>query len=155
MAPGVEFSDVNYLGMGLGILFSMVLGFLWYSPKTPTGRIWMRDQGYDPNNMPKPAGGKMAVSMTLMVVGSLLLFFFFAHSFAAYRDAYRLDEEGYDLTLVDGIMGGAFTWLGFIVPIQLNSVAFENRPWSFFFVNAGYYLVMLIVGGILLVTVGA
>jgi magnesium-transporting ATPase (P-type) len=155
MAPGVEFSDLNYLGMGLAIVASMILGFLWYSPKTPTGKVWCRGMGMDPDNMTPPPGGKMAVSMILMVIGSLLLFFMLAHSFIAYRDAYRLDEAGYDLKLVDGIMGGVFTWLGFIVPIQLNSVAFENRPWSFFFVNASYYLVMLVVAGILLVTVGA
>jgi fluoride ion exporter CrcB/FEX len=155
MAPGVEFGDLNYVGFGLAVVASMVLGFIWYAKWAPTGKVWMREMGMDPDNMPKPPGGKMAVSMILMVIGSLLLFFFLAHSFIAYQDAYRLDDEGYDLTLMDGVLGGFFTWLGFIVPIQLNTVAFENRRWPFFFVNAGYYLVSLVVAGILLVTVGA
>lgn len=152
MAPGVEFSDLNLLGMGLAVLANIVIGSIWYSPKTPTGRIWMRDTG---NTMEqKPAAGEMAKSMGLMLIGVLLTMFVLAHTFAAYEDSYRLDKASYELTLVDGLTGGFFVWLGFNLPIHLNGVAFDRKPWSLFAVNATYYLVAFLVAGILLATVG-
>jgi heme/copper-type cytochrome/quinol oxidase subunit 2 len=153
----MNFGDLNWLGIGLAMLALIIIGFVWYAPWFPTGKVWLRAQGMDAANMPKPAGGKMAVSMVLMVLGSFLMMFVFAHTFMVYEDAYRNTDsggtEGYELSLMDGVMGAFFTWLGFIVPLNLNTVAFENRPWSFFFVNAGYYLVGLMAAGILLAVV--
>jgi hypothetical protein len=96
--------------------------------------------------------------MILMVIGSFLMMFVFAHTNMVYEDSYRnVDSggtEGYDLTMMDTLTGAFFTWLGFIVPLNFNAIAFENKAWSMFFVNAGYYLVALLVAGVLLATVG-
>jgi hypothetical protein len=152
-----SFSDLNWLAIGIAIVVNMLLGFLWYSPKMPTGKAWMRAQGMDPNVRMKPTSGQMAKGLVLMVVGSFLLFFVFAHNFWVYQDAYRNaatgGDPGYDLSVMDGVWGALFTWLGFFVPVLWSSVAWENKPWSFFFVNAGYYLVTLLIAGILLATV--
>lgn len=153
----MNFGDLNWLAIGLSVLAMMVLGFVWYAPWFPTGKVWMRWMGMDPKNAPKPPGGKMAVSMILMVLGSFLMMFVFAHTNMVYEDAFRNEdtggEAGFDLRLMDTLTGAAFTWLGFIVPLGLNGVAFENKPWSVFFVNVGYYLVGLLVAGVLLATV--
>jgi hypothetical protein len=154
-----DLSNFNWIGFGLGIVVNMVLGFVWYAAWSPTGKVWMRHQGLDPKNMPKMSGAQMVVPMLLMVVGAVLMMFVFAHTNGVYLDAFRNPQTGgqpgYHLSVLDGIMGGFFTWLGFIVPLQLNSVAFERKPWSLFVVNAGYYLVTLVIAGILIATVGA
>lgn len=150
---------MNWLGLGLALLANMVIGFAWYAKWSPTGRIWMRHMGMDPDNMPPPPAKMMAMSMTLMVIGAFLMMFVFTHNFWVYQDAYQNTATGgtagANLSVMDGVMGGVFTWLGFIVPLNLNAVAFENKPWSLFWVNAGYYLVTLVVAGILLTTVGS
>lgn len=152
----MNFGGLDWLAIGLSVLAMMILGFVWYAPWFPTGKVWMRNMGMDPANPPRPPGGKMAVSMILMVLGSFLMMFVFAHTNMVYEDAFRNTdtggEEGYDLGMADGLMGAVFTWLGFIVPLNLNGVAFENKPWSMFFVNAGFYLVGLVVAAVLLVT---
>ena len=152
----MNFGDLNWLAIGLSWLALMVIGFVWYAKWFPTGKAWMRGMGWDPDNMPKPPAGKMAVSMILMVIGAFLMMFVFAHTNMVYQDAFRNADTGgqadYDLTVMDGVMGAFFTWLGFIVPLNLNAVAFDGKPWSLFFVNAGYYLVGLMVAGLLLVT---
>jgi hypothetical protein len=154
-----DVSGLNWLGLLLAWLALIVIGFVWYAKWFPTGRKWMQLQGMDPDNMPKPPGGAMAVSMLLMLVGSFLMMFVFAHTNMAYQDAFRNEDtggsEGYDLSVMDGVIGALFTWLGFIVPLNLNAVAFDRKPWSLFFINAGYYLVGLVVAGILLTTVGS
>lgn len=153
-----NFGALNWLAIGLSFLAMMVIGFVWYASWFPTGRIWLRYSGLDPDNMPAPAGGQMAKSMILMVLGSFLMMFVFAHTNLIYEDSFRNAATGgnpnYNLRLSDTLTGAAFTWLGFIVPLGLNGVAFEKKPWSIFFVNAGYYLVGLLVAGVLLATVG-
>ena len=150
--------DINWLGMLAAIVFSMILGFIWYSPKTPMGKLWLRGQGLDPGNMPKVPGGKMAQSMLIMVVGSFLTWFVFAHTFAVYLDSFRNAATGgdatYKFTAMDGVMGGVFTWLGFFLPLNLGAVAWENKSWGYALNNALYYLIMLVVGALLLVYVG-
>jgi hypothetical protein len=37
-----------------------------------------------------------------------------------------------------GTFGALFTWLGFYVPLQLNKVSWEGRPWKLFWLNAGH-----------------
>ena len=152
----MNFGDLNWLAIGLSWLALMVIGFVWYAKWFPTGKAWMRGMGWDPDNMPKPPAGKMAVSMVLMVIGAFLMMFVFAHTNMVYEDAFRNTdsggEEGFELRIMDTLTGAVFTWLGFIVPLNLNSVAFESKPWSQFFVNAGYYLVGLLIAGILLAT---
>jgi hypothetical protein len=154
----MNFGDLNWLAIAISVLAMMVIGFVWYAAWFPTGKVWLRDMGMDPKNMPKPPGGKMAVSMTLMVLGSFLMMFVFAHTNMVYEDAFRNEasdgDAGYDLTVADALIGAVFTWLGFIVPVSLNQVAFENKRWSTFAVNTGYYLVALLVAGLLLATVG-
>ena len=44
-------------------------------------------------------------------------------------------------------MGAFFMWIGFYVPLYFGSVGWENKSWSLFFVNTGYYLVTLQVVG--------
>jgi hypothetical protein len=156
-ASSMNFDELNWLAIAIAIVVNMGLGFLWYSPKTPTGKVWMRDQGMDPDAPPKPTGGQMAKGLILMVIGSFLMFFVFAHNFWVYEDAYRNAGTGgdpeYDLSVMDGVFGALFTWLGFFVPVMFSSVAWENKSWALFFVNSGYYLVSLLVAGILLVTI--
>ncbi|HLE96698.1 MAG TPA: DUF1761 domain-containing protein [Candidatus Thermoplasmatota archaeon] len=153
----VDFGDLNWLAIGLSFLAMLVLGFVWYAPWFPTGKIWLRHMGLDPSNMPKAPAGQMAVSLVLMALGSFFMMFVFAHTNMVYEDAFRNTATGgtagFELRLGDTLTGAFFTWLGFIVPLNLNAVAFENKPWSLFFVNAGFYLVGLLVAATLLVSV--
>lgn len=153
----VNFGDLNWLAIGLSFVAMMVLGAVWYNPKTPTGRIWMRHLGLDPANVSPPQGGQMARSILLMAVGSFFMMFVFAHTNMIYQDAFRNTATGgtagFELRLSDTLIGAAFTWLGFIVPMNLNAVAFENKPWRMFFVDTGFYLVGLLVAGVLLAVI--
>jgi hypothetical protein len=150
VAPGVEFGDLNWLAIGIAMVSNIVLGFLWYSPKMPTGKVWMKGMGF-PADM-KPTPKQMVISMALMIIGTFLLMFILQHSFIAYRDAYRFDDARLDsagLTIADGLTGGFFTWLGFFLPVQLGLVAWEGKSWGFMAVVTGYYLVSLVIAGLI------
>lgn len=151
MAPGIEISEVNWLAVGAAMLFNIALGFLWYSPMTPTGRVWIRETKMDASV--KPTGAEMGRSTALMLVGSLFSVFVIAYVFLAFRDAFRLDGArtgAGGLEIVDGLTGGFFLWLGFWLPVQLGGVAWEKRSWAWLGVNAAYYLVSMLGTGAIL-----
>lgn len=146
MAAGIEPSDLNWLAILLAIVSNVILGFLWYAAKSPTGRIWMREMKLPVDH--KPTNKQMAISMTLMLIGTFLLMFVLQHVFLAFRDAYRLDGERLGgLEMVDGLSGAFFTWLGFFMPVTLGTVAWESKSWSLFLVNTSYHLVSLLIAG--------
>ena len=51
---------------------------------------------------------------------------------------------------VYGFYAGFFTWLGFILPILLNSVAFERKSWTAFGIQLGYQFISLQIMGMIL-----
>ena len=161
MVAGVEFSDLNWIGLAAAFAFSMVLGFIWFNCKTPMGKVWMRGEGLDPDNLPPVPAGKMVQSMLIMVVGSFLMFFVMAHTFIAYQDSYSYDcrednslkgcdGDVWELTWMDGVMGGLFTWAGFFLPLNLGAVAWQRKSWGYALNTTAYYLIILVVGGLFL-----
>ncbi len=49
-------------------------------------------------------------------------------------------------TFWDGAVLGFWAWLGFIVPVTLNSVFWENKSWKVWLINAGHVLVGMAIG---------
>jgi len=43
------------------------------------------------------------------------------------------------------MMAAVFTWLGFLLPVDLSTVAWERKSWTLFFINTGYHLISLII----------
>jgi len=55
-----------------------------------------------------------------------------------------------DPSWVYGLFGAVFIWLGYVVPVLLNTVAFEKRSWKLFGINAGFHLAALLAMGMIL-----
>jgi hypothetical protein len=49
-----------------------------------------------------------------------------------------------------GLMAGFWNWLGFVAPVTLGSVLWEGKSWKLWCFNNSYYLVMLLVMGVIL-----
>lgn len=133
--------NINYLAVLVAAVASMVVGFLWYGVLFM--KPWMRMMGYTKENM-----GKMNMSANkaymLQFVGSLVMAYVLAH--ALIFASYYLDAEGVSA----GVTAGFWNWLGFVAPVTLGVVLWENKPWKLWFINASNYLVALIVMGIII-----
>jgi hypothetical protein len=131
----------------VGILFNMVLGFIWYGPLF--GKAWAKAAGVDMSN--KPPTAQMVKSMLIMLVGAFLMIYCLSYNVEAWRTVMLgmhaagqmpgMDAKNIPIALA--INSGAWTTVGYIVPLLLNQVAFENKPWKLFFINTGYYFVAL------------
>src|SRR5215831_5230224 len=135
--------QINYLAILVSVVASFVLGGLWYGPLF--GKAWKQAMGIPADA--KPTGMGRALGLTAF--GILLMAYVMAHSVAVWHaSAWGAgpDKPPY----VYGFFGGFFNWLGFIIPMLLNSVAFEKQTWKVFGINAAYQLLSLQVIGMIL-----
>ncbi len=131
---------INYLAVIIAAVANIVLGFIWYGPLL--GKPWAKLSGI---NMDKrPASGIMARNMLIMIIGSFLMSWVLAHALI-FGNAY-LHTSGAS----SGIMVGFFNWLGFVAPISIGVVLWENKSIKLWFINAGYYLISFCLMGVIL-----
>lgn len=137
--------NLNYLAILAAVASNIVLGFLWYGPLF--GRAWMKEVGMDPARKPEPR--VFARAMVLMVIGALLTAFVLAVSIEVWRPSSW--NAGPDApNAIYGFFTAFFVWVGFYVPLLAGSVAWENRSWKLFGINAGYYFAALLAAGMIL-----
>lgn len=127
-----------FLAMGLAVLATMVVGFVWYHPKV-FGTAWGRALGIDMDQAGKQGMGK---AMGLMLLGAAFTAFVFWVTVQAFTpDAWL--HDGSTLTLGNALLGGFYVWLGFKVPVLFGQITWEGRPNRLFVINGGYHLVQM------------
>lgn len=138
---------INYWAVLVAAIVNFVLGFLWYGPIF--GKYWTHLMGWTKEHMeemmrdPKMKT-KMYTNYIITFIGSLLIAFVLAHALV-FGSAFTLI---YGVSA--GLMVGFWNWLGFIAPITLTPVLWEGKSWKLWVLNAGYYLVALLVMGVIL-----
>ena len=127
---------LNLLAVLVCAVILWVLGAVWYSPAL-FAKPWMAALGITPD--PSKKKGLLA-GMVASFVGDFILAFVLDH-LIVWSNAGR-------------VRGGAFVgfivWLGFFAAPNLPQGIYENRPFKLFAINNGYWLVGLMIVGILL-----
>ncbi len=115
-----------------------LLGATWYSPAL-FAKPWMALLGINKN---VPNKKSLVPGMIASLIGDLILSFVLMHV---------IGWAGVT-TVGWGVFIGVLMWLGFFVGPALPQGIYENRPFKLFAINAGYWLVgLIIVGGLLAV----
>lgn len=134
---------INYVAILIAGVASFFVGFLWYS--VLFGKAWAKEMGISMDA--KPSAGTMAKSLIMNFVGCFLLAFVFAHNNAAWSFVPGMDQMGIVGKIANAV---GFTWLGFYLLVDLNTVAFEGRSWKLFFINSSYHFMILLVSALIL-----
>ena len=129
--------NVNYLAVLVAAIAAYVVGFLWYGPVF--GKKWIVLMGFTEKAMEK-AKQKSMIGAYLGTFLSMLVM--------AYVLAIFIGFMGYYPTA--GIQVGVVTWLGFIATTMLGKVFWENKSWFLYILDAGHYLVTLVMMGAIL-----
>ena len=140
----INMIDVNYLAILASAVAAMVLGFLWYGPLF--GKIWSELMGWGVMTPEKMAEmqKKARPAYAISFVGALAMAYVLAHALI-FASAY-LNSSG----VTAGLAAGFWNWLGFIAPVTVGVVLWDGKPWKLWFINAGYYLVQLLMMGTIL-----
>jgi hypothetical protein len=128
---------VNYLAVFVAALASYLIATVWYA--VLFSGVWKKLTGIS-EMKPKP------VNIVLVFVGSLVMSFVLVHSIV-FGNSYT-NMSG----VAGGLMGGFFSWLGFIAPVTLTNVLYEKRPWKLWLLDNSFWLVSLLVMGTILST---
>lgn len=146
--PNIE---INYLAILIAVVANFILGFIWYTPLF--GKVWGKEMGFDMTQ--KPPAGALVKGMVIMIIGNFLMAYVFAHFIAVWNPA-TWGLAPTEIPVVPRALTAAFfTWIGFFVPMDLNTVAWEMKSWKLFFINTSYHLLALIVVALILIVMGS
>lgn len=157
----------NLLICALAALVPLVLGFIWYNPKT-FGAAWMAGAGLTPEtaqkdfNMPLVFGLNyvfsflIAVSLNFMVIHQYgLQSLIMPEKGKAVADPNGLGMQVMELyknsyhSFHHGVIHGVIVGLFFVLPLLAGGALFERRGWKYILINGGYWIVALaVMGGI-------
>ena len=155
--------------VALAALIPMIMGFLYYNPKT-LGTAWMKasgvtDEKMKGSNMPLMFGMSLLLSFFLgmgvwpLVVHQTGVFSLFANdagfvmndsssipALGEFMDVYGDRFRTFGHGALHGVMGGLFI----VLPIMGTNNLFERRPFKLTLINAGYWTITLaLMGGVL------
>ncbi|HLY41093.1 MAG TPA: DUF1761 domain-containing protein [Terracidiphilus sp.] len=113
------------------------LGALWYSPVL-FAKPWIAIVGRKEGEKPKG----VAVGMVSSFIGDMLLALVLMH-FVYWSGT---------TSFAGGAFIGFITWIGFVLAPLFPQHIYEDRPFTYFAINGGYWLLgLLIVGGLIAV----
>ena len=137
MQPNIH---INWLAVAVSVVASFAIGGVWYGPIF--SKTWAKAMGFAAGA--KPSGREIAQGSVLNLLGLVLTAFVLAHEVVVWRPStWGAGVDG--APGVYGFFAAFFIWIGFVVPILLNGVAFERKSWKVFAINAGYQLISLLV----------
>lgn len=133
---------VNYLGVLLAAVASMVVGFIYYNPAV-VGKPWMKQMGYTAESL-KKAQKEMGKLYGLSFIVALITAYVLSYVM------YLMMSFSHSSAVTTGLTTAFWMWLGFIMPVQLTGEIFGSKKWTLFVINTVYQLVSLLVMGVVL-----
>ena len=131
--------EVTFLPILLAGIVSTVIAFVWYHPRV-FGSAWTKMTNLSPEMVER---GKKRIP--LMAFFGLL-----ANMGVAYVMNYFGIAWGvYDI--IGAVELGFWCWVGFVAPVMLGIVLWEQKPFTLYLINALYWLVSFVAMAVVLV----
>ncbi len=127
--------SVNWLALIVAVIAKQVIGALWHSPMG-FGKVWSADTGVTDAEMRTflPRG------LPIEIVGTFICGFVLLHAVRyAGADSWAM-----------GAAVGFLNWLGFVATSRLGGVLYAKASFRLYLIDAGYWLVGLVVMGAIL-----
>jgi hypothetical protein len=157
----------NLMIAALAALIPLVLGFIWYNPKT-FGNAWMKGAGLTPEsgkgmNMPLVFGLTYVFSFFIAITLNFITVHQYglqslvlpqnghpvAEGSAALAAQVMEAYKGSYLSFKHGALHGTITAVLFVTPLLSIGALFERRSWKYILINAGYWIISLaLMGGL-------
>ncbi|MEA2676778.1 MAG: hypothetical protein QOJ81_919 [Chloroflexota bacterium] len=125
-----DYSHVSWIAVIVAAVAHIVLGYLWYMPMV-FGKRWEAAGGN-----PLPTGAPPPMTIAYMVVSALL---------AAVGMALWFSGS----SVTNGAISGVLVWLYFVAPVSAGAIFFQGRTWMWWAITAGYWLVGLVIMGVI------
>ena len=138
--------SINFWAILIAVVANFIFGFLWYTPLF--GKAWAKEMGFDTSK--KPSAAELGKGMTFMVIGNFFLAWVLAHNMAVWNPVtWGLPPSGMSPAM-NATMAAIFTWLGFYLPVDIGTVAWEGKSWKLFGINTSYHLIMVFIAAMII-----
>jgi hypothetical protein len=125
---------INYIAVILATISSMVVGFVWYTPRV-FGNTWMRLTGVVAQGNMSNAARPIIVTVIVSFITAWVLAGAVDISFHFYGGSY----------LVNSLFTALILWAGFTAARFVTHDQFDRRPWQLTLLNCAHELVTLLV----------
>jgi len=147
MMPNIHISGLAIL---ISVVATFIFGFIWYTPLF--GKAWAKELGLNMDR--KPTTGEFMKGIVLNLFGNLLMAWVLAHNCAVWNPTTWGLPESTEMTPgFMAVMSGLFTWLGFFLPTDLSTIAWEGKSMKLFFINTFYHLGNVMIASFILIFV--
>ena len=134
--------EVTFLPILVAALVGVGIAFVWYHAKV-FGPAFRRVLNLTSEQTDRGIK-RMPLSIFIAFLGNIVA-------------AYVLNYFGIAWGVYDWIGGvelGIWVWIGFVAPVLLSSVLWEMKPFKYYAINAGYWLVSFVAMAVVLVLLG-
>ena len=135
----MDFGSVNWLAVVACVVASMIIGGVWFGPKT-FFPIWWKAIGK--SDSADPSGSSIGMGMTWGMI--VLCSFVQAVFMSVFVNTMGSLTGG--TSLASGALEGFMLWLGFVAPSSLTNKLFADRLKAWL-LEAGNHLVTFVVMG--------
>ena len=138
---------INYFAVLVSAIIFFIIGGLWYSPVL-FANPWIKAMGFSDEKLKEmKENGPGAKPFIISFIGGLIMAFVTAHIVDFMKVVFS--DSGMS-NLAIGLTTGFWLWLGYIATYSLNTISYESKSWTFYFINTGYQLVGLFIMGAIL-----
>ena len=137
----MNFSSINWLAVVACVVASMIIGSIWFMPKT-FYPMWRK--AIDKSDRDDPGQG---MNMGLMWGLTILASFVQAMFMALMVNAMGSMSGG--ATLASGALAGFLLWLGFAAPSALTNKLFANQLTAWVLEQGNHLVTFVLMGAIL------
>lgn len=129
--------NVNIWALLVSTIVSLMIVTVWYSDYI-LGKEWRKYMGNLFTIKPSTS------DMIKMFIGQFILTLI--TNFVLARVLFYTETT----TWTRGIAVALFVWIGFVAAVEGGAIIWEKKPWKLVAINAGAYLVALIVSGMII-----
>lgn len=137
----MNFGSINWLAVVACVFASMVIGSVWFAPKT-FFPIWWKAIGKSDTD--GPGGSRIGMGMTWGLI--VLCSFVQAVFMSLFVNAMGSLTGGTSLT--SGATAGFLLWLGFVAPSSLTNKLFADRLKAWVLETGNHLITFIVMGAI-------
>ena len=128
----MTFAGINYLAVLVAAAAGYAFGAIWYAL---LGKRWMAALGKTPDQFSKSKAPFVYAAICQLVI--------------AYMLGGMLGHLG-EITVSNALIAAGFLWFGFVLATMIVNHRFQGSPWSLTAIDAGHWLGVLLIMGLVI-----
>ena len=130
---------INYIAVVLATLSSMIVGFIWYTPRV-FGKYWMKLAGIEPTGTMTGAARPIIITVIVSFITAWVL-----------AGATDISVHFYGGSFLgNAVLTAVILWAGFTAARFITHDVFDRRPWQLTALNIAHELVTIVIMAVII-----